>query len=755
MTAPPDKKRARPLAKDEQCKHSERSTFCKVDTHELHRRIANRAEDYLRELFGDSFKTAGNDKWRVGKRGSLAVSIQDGVLVYFSHEDGTGGDAIDLWQRERGGTAGEALRAVAAWAGIAPTPNGESYQARTDKKPRVNGTKLNGRDATVTTPADWSKQWAECLARATDERLTPIAAERGISLEFLRYAAAQGWLGFYGNNVAFPVINGDGLTVAGHHRLPDRSWRYEPNGQGTHPLVIGDPIKAGIAWVFESQWDALSVLDSLCVHEDADSFTDFFSVIISRGAGNGARATEAAAGCKTLVAWAQNDRPNPRTGKVPSEDWMQAIVTTAPAGVAVRRAETPQGHEDAGEWCKAARPSREDVLAVVADAFQIEASKSQSDTCLPDSAPEAPPTEAPPPLTPLMDISAGEPDPRKTVLGDRFLCIGGGMLFVGPSGIGKSSASVQQDILWSLGRPAFGIRPARPLRILTIQAENDAEDLAEMRDGVCRGLGLTAADRQLVRERVFYETEQARTGAEFLAYADKRLAQGQFDLLRIDPFLAYLGGDVNNAEQTAAFLRNGLNPILTRHAVACILNHHTPKVTNRDTSNWRGSDWMYSGAGSADITNWTRAALVIDPTHAPGVFKFIAAKRGNRIGWTNEDGERETLRHFCHASDGLYWREATDGDIEAVEAAAQAKKQGKSVKTAADLKAHVPTVGAIPKVELLTKAMGSGFAKHEADATLKKLLETGAVFRWAIKRKGTNPEVRISRHEQTLTEASA
>ena len=360
-----------------------------------------------------------------------------------------------------------------------------------------------------------------------------------------------------------------------------------------------------------------------------------------------------------------------------------------------------------------------------------------------------------PALVPLMDISAGEPDPRKTVLGNRFLCIGGGMLFVGPSGIGKSSASVQQDVLWSLGRPAFGIRPARPLRILTIQAENDAEDLAEMRDGVCRGLGLTDADRQLVRERVFYETEQARTGAEFLAYADKRLAQAQFDLLRIDPFLAYLGADVNNAEQTAAFLRNGLNPILTRRAVACILNHHTPKVTNRDTSNWRGTDWMYSGAGSADITNWTRAALVIDPTHAPGVFKFIAAKRGNRIGWTNEDGERETLRHYCHASDGLYWREATDDDLEAVEAAAQAKKQGKSVKPAADLKAHVPTVGAIPKVVLLQKAQGSGFGKHAAAAALKELLETGAVFRWEIKRKGTNPEVRISRHEQTLSEVSA
>ena len=356
------------------------------------------------------------------------------------------------------------------------------------------------------------------------------------------------------------------------------------------------------------------------------------------------------------------------------------------------------------------------------------------------------------PLVPLMDISAGEPDPRATVLGNRFLCIGGAGIFVGPSGIGKSSASVQQDVLWSLGRPAFDIRPARPLRILTIQAENDGEDLAEMRDGVIKGLRLTDEDREQVRANVFYETECGRTGAEFLRYVDQRLAKMQFDLLRLDPLLAYLGADINDAQQTAAFLRNGLNPLLAKHRVACILNHHTPKVTNRDTSGWRASDWMYAGAGSADVTNWARAALVIDPTHAPHVFKFIAAKRGNRIGWITEDGEREIIRHFCHASDGLYWREATQDDTEAVEAAKDAKKRGKPTKTAADMKALVPPADAIPKNELLAKARSIGFTKQGAADALNELLAKEQLFAWQRKRSGTNPEVRISRHEQTLAE---
>lgn len=360
--------------------------------------------------------------------------------------------------------------------------------------------------------------------------------------------------------------------------------------------------------------------------------------------------------------------------------------------------------------------------------------------------------DEPAPLVPLMDIAAGTPDPRTTVLGNRFLCIGGGMIFVGPSGVGKSSASVQQDILWSLGRPAFGIRPARPLRILTIQAENDAEDLAEMREGVCRGWRLSDEDREQVRRNVFYETECGRTGADFLAYVDRRLALSQFDLLRIDPLLAYLGGDVNAAEHTAAFLRAGLNPLLAKHRVACIVNHHTPKVTNRKTSDWRESDWCYAGAGSADITNWTRAAIVIDPTHAPHVFQFIAAKRGNRIGWSNEDGAKVVTRHFCHASDGFYWREATPEDMEGVAKAVAAKKARKPRKTAADMKALVPTAGTIPKTVLIAKARDTGFSKQGADDTLKELLDVEELFMSEVKRSGTNAKKVISRHKKPTPE---
>ena len=334
-------------------------------------------------------------------------------------------------------------------------------------------------------------------------------------------------------------------------------------------------------------------------------------------------------------------------------------------------------------------------------------------------------------LISLMDVDAGTPDPRANVLGDRFLCIGGTMLFVGPSGIGKSSASVQQDILFSIGLAAFGIRPGRPLKILTIQAENDAEDLAEMRDGVLKGLHLTPAQIEQSRANLFYVTECGRTGTEFLTFVAGLLARHQFDILRIDPLLAYLGADVNDAEATAAFLRAGLNPLLVKYKCACIINHHTPKVVNRDTANWRGSDWMYSGAGSADITNWARAIMVIDPTHVGHIFQFIAAKRGGRTGWVNEHGEKEFKRPFCHATDGIYWREATDADASQLEGELISRKGGrrKNPKTPEDLKRLLPPKGTISINELIVIAAQADIGENRTRLFAKLLIERGDAFR--------------------------
>lgn len=348
----------------------------------------------------------------------------------------------------------------------------------------------------------------------------------------------------------------------------------------------------------------------------------------------------------------------------------------------------------------------------------------------------------------LVELGERPINPADTLLGDRFLCRKGGMLFVGPSGTGKSSASVQQDILWALGRPAFGIRPSTPLKILTVQAENDDGDIAEMVSGVCNALEITPEDKKAIRDRVLYCSCRTLCGVAFLSeVVEPLLAKHRPDIIRIDPLLAYLGGNVNDAEQTGAFLRIWLNPLIEMYNCAAILNHHTPKVINRDTKAWRGSDWMYAGAGSAELTNWARAIFVIDPTHASNIFRFHAAKRGSRIGWRDDFDQPEYARIFCHyGGGGIAWRDADANDTLAIEAK-KPKKSGTD-KTAEDLLQLVPATGKVSKKVLLSKAQNYGIGLNRASGYLAELVQQGDLFESKVKRPRTNPEIFISRSPQ-------
>ena len=91
-----------------------------IATHQLHERLTARADEFVGMLFADGAKRCGN-AWRVEKRGSLVINIDRASIVFFDHECGEGGDAVSLYARERGRTAGDALKELAAWVGLAPS----------------------------------------------------------------------------------------------------------------------------------------------------------------------------------------------------------------------------------------------------------------------------------------------------------------------------------------------------------------------------------------------------------------------------------------------------------------------------------------------------------------------------------------------------------------------------------------------------------------------------------------------------------
>jgi hypothetical protein len=350
-----------------------------------------------------------------------------------------------------------------------------------------------------------------------------------------------------------------------------------------------------------------------------------------------------------------------------------------------------------------------------------------------NSAIQMPPPEA----RSVLSYKEEPPDPEKTLLGDRWLCVGQGALAVGPTGIGKSTSSMQQDICWSIGRESFGIKPAKPLRILVIQAENDSGDLHEMIVGAMAGIGLSEEEQRLCGQNLMIACEQQRTGTGFIhGVLRPLLEQHRPDIVRIDPLMAFAGCDLTQSAESAKFLRHGINPLLTEFNCAGILVHHTPKNNNRDTSQYRTSDWAYAGAGSADIVNWARAMLAIDPCKESGKFCFIAAKRGRRAGWKDAKGEVQYKKWFKYASVGGSFWEETDPET----------LGGKHTEdTLYDLMPHGV---AIPKDAFIEIARSAGMSKNRANNLLSKLIFDGRIAEDRLPRAGTNPQ-RIIRRADT------
>ena len=346
-------------------------------------------------------------------------------------------------------------------------------------------------------------------------------------------------------------------------------------------------------------------------------------------------------------------------------------------------------------------------------------------------------------LSELVRFRDNDPD---ELLRSRYLCRGGGLLLVGPTGIGKSSLSMQLMLSWALGRAAFGIQPARPLKSLLIQAENDDGDLAEMRDGVRTGLKLCGADAEVAFGNIVVARVDTQSGEEFFkATVGPLLREHRPDLLWIDPALAYLGGEANSQKDVGRFLRNWLNPLLHQHACGCVVVHHTNKpASGQEKSNWQAGDFAYLGSGSAEWANWARAVLVMRSVGSHSVFELRAGKRGPRLNWREKDGETRRYAQFiAHASEpgAICWREADPNEV-------PGDTECSPERSKTDLLPHVPLDKPISKDVLRSKANRAGFALNKINGLIAELVEDGQLHEWSVRRKGTNPQRLVARFPQ-------
>ena len=241
-----------------------------------------------------------------------------------------------------------------------------------------------------------------------------------------------------------------------------------------------------------------------------------------------------------------------------------------------------------------------------------------------------------------------------TVLGNhRWLCKGGSLLIVGQSGTGKSSLMMQAAVHWCLGRDFFGIKPAKPLRAIVLQAENDQGDISEALQDVIAGAYIDSAERSQLKDALAIYRDTVSTGTTFTKALRDLVVSHQADIVFVDPLLSFAGIDVSDQEQASKFLRHDLAPILLETGAVLVAMHHTGKPkTSAEKEGHTVADLAYAGLGSSEFTNYFREVAVLFRCQGEEpIYKFGLTKRRGRADLKDHTGQFKSEIYIRHAAE--------------------------------------------------------------------------------------------------------
>jgi energy-coupling factor transporter ATP-binding protein EcfA2 len=681
---------------------------------DIQSRLASRAEEVCRHLLPGGKRSA--KRWLCGDTsGSTGTSMDvelegDKAGVWRDRATDESGRLLNLWMKNRNLSFREALQEAASFLGASPPEDEDRIVdptrfIYTAPPPPRNSDPNEPPPYIPPTSGNHTIDWQSCVAAMDEDAMASLSEWRGISLPFIQWLHSQELIGLFRGRYAFPVHNAKGEVIRIHYRL-EKNWAYEPkSGSGSAALVIGNPVHSAHTLAFESQWDAMAVLDVLHAHLPENEGT--FSAIITRGATSNTDFSKLA--IPHLIACPQNDPPekaSKTTGRTPAEEWLHKVQSSRHRLTEFAVFELPEDHKDHNDWLREEKPDHFDV-------FQQVIQKSGN------------PIRKTVKNVEQLYLHTTKDDPD-AIIGyqRRFLSKGGSWLIIGPSGIGKSTLTTGLALHAAAGVEWHGITFRRPLNVLVVQAENDTGDLAEMIQGALNHRITQAHFSEPQRIALFknlcFEQCADKTGPAFCRWLEEIVREVGAELVIVDPLLSYVGDDLSQQKVASSFLRNNLQPVLQRTGVIGLFVHHTgkPPKDAKAMSAWTDSDFSYLGLGSSELVNWARAVSVIVHTKEKGIYAFKMTKRGSRSGLVNQFTRARTNEIFlCHGTeqDGLVWLQTKYTPPENEEPATGSRRKHVDPLTV------LPAIAAYcTKVDAL---LAIGFAADVSQAAAKKIFE--------------------------------
>jgi AAA domain len=327
------------------------------------------------------------------------------------------------------------------------------------------------------------------------------------------------------------------------------------------------------------------------------------------------------------------------------------------------------------------------------------------------------------PLTPISWDELSRPsDLSDTLLENRFLERGQGLILFGPAGLGKSAANFQMCGCWSAGLSGIHLKPPRPLRIVILQTEDSTNDLREYHDGVFSQPFFTAEKINLAKQNfIVLPPVPGGSPEDLQQLLDDTAARHKPDLISLNPLLAFCAADYTR--ELGALLYQVIDPIIKKHHIGFTGVHHTTKPIYKDTSGYGAYDYQYLAAGDARIANWPRASIQIEPIALNPVLTacFRITKRWQRVSWANEHGEPTRERYLKH-SEKIWWADASQEEV----ASAQLDEDPRKIL---DILPG-PSEPGIIREEVRVRAKNKlHIGKDKADGWLKIVLQDGLARR--------------------------
>jgi hypothetical protein len=335
-----------------------------IDADRLDRILCENIEQLCLHFF--PFGRRVGPEWKVGntagERGdSLGIQLTGPKAgQWHDRATGEGGTFPKLLMANDGLSFPEACRLIGDFQGISLEIDFVASESRpkTDAKrvpptPKPETSSMNDFD------------WTPAVRKFDPDQQQQLSTERMFSTHTVAWLSDRleiGMLLIRGKLcIAFPVVGTNGQVVGAHCRWPEKDargkhdWFYTPSGLEIRPLVLRDLEKAKRALLFESYWDANTLVDRLALCDLIDSGE--IAVICTRGADFGDRLSKITLPREcALFAFPQNDDAG--------EGWLNSVV--ASIGREMRVVRTPESFKDLNDWTRAGAERAELVAAIEA-----------------------------------------------------------------------------------------------------------------------------------------------------------------------------------------------------------------------------------------------------------------------------------------------------------------------------------------------------------------------------------------------------